>query len=173
MTLLPGIHVFRGEDFEISGDTTKVTASGGVMLYFTDWPGDGKTSQGFTVGSGSTFEITAPSSGPYEGIAIFVDRNLSAANFHVADVSFESGAFVTVNGAIYAKNQIIRVHSEAIAGTEGLGQGTVLVGDFIEVTSSNTIADVNADFSFLPEDHRSRSRPWSNETGAVTKVGAL
>ena len=150
VTLEPGIHVFRGEIFEISGDTTKVTASGGVMLYFTDWPSDGKPSKGFLVGSGATFAITAPNSGEYEGIAIFVDRDVNAAPYHDAGVRFESGSFVTVNGAIYAKNQIILVHSGSIAGTEGLGLGTVIVGDKVEVTSSDTIADVNADFSFLP-----------------------
>ena len=150
VTLLPGIHVFRGEVFEISGAGTTVTANGGVMLYFTDWPGDSKTSQGFTIGSGSTLELTAPNSGPYEGIAIFVDRDLNAANFHVANVSFESGSFVTVNGAIYAKNQVIRAHSESGVGTTGLGLGTVIVGDFVEVTSSLSHLDVNADFSFLP-----------------------
>ena len=56
---------------------------------------------------------------------------------------------MTINGGIYALNQIVRVHSQS-AGTSGLGLGTVIVADTIEVTSTGTTLDVNADFSFLP-----------------------
>ena len=142
---LSGIYVFSGEMFDIQGDGAKVTGTE-TMLYFTN---GNIESKGLKVGSAAELDLTSPTSGPYEGITIFVDRNLGNVPFHTADVSFESDSIVTVNGGIYALNQIVRVHSQTL-GASGLGQGTVIVADTILVTSSDTFLDVNADFSFLP-----------------------
>ena len=144
---LSGIYVFSGEMFDIQGDGAKVTGTE-TMLYFTNWPGK-KPSTGLKLGSKATLDLTSPTTGDYEGITIFVDRNLVNVPAHTADVSFESGSAVTINGGIYALNQVVRVHSQT-AGSSGLGQGTVIVADTIEVTSTKTTLDVNADFSFLP-----------------------
>ena len=135
--------------FDIQGDGAKVTGTE-TMLYFTNWPGE-KPSTGLKVGSKATLDLTSPTTGDYEGITIFVDRNLGNVPFKTADVSFESESLVTINGAIYALNQIVRVHSQSLGGTGfGLGQGTAIVGDTILVTSSNSVMEVHADFSFLP-----------------------
>ena len=144
---LSGIYVFSGEMFDIQGDGASVTGTE-TMLYFTNWPGE-KESKGLKLGSGAILDLTSPTTGDYEGITIFVDRNIGNVPFQTADVSFESGSTVTINGGIYALNQIVRVHSQS-AGTSGLGLGTVIVADTIEVTSTGTTLDVNADFSFLP-----------------------
>ncbi len=145
---LSGIYVFSGEMLDIQGVGTNVTGTE-TMLYFTNWPAEGKESKGMKVGSAAEVDLTSPTSGPYEGITIFVDRNLGNVPFHTADVSFESGSLATINGAIYARNQIVRVHSQSLSGN-GFGQGTVIVADTIEVTSSATDMVVNSDFSFLP-----------------------
>ena len=66
--------------------------------------------------------------------------------FHTAEVTFNSGSTIQINGAIYAKNQIVRVHSgsnsENVAGG-GLG----IVADTIEVTSSDSFLEAKNDFS--------------------------
>ena len=142
---LSGIYVFSGEMLDIAGVGTRVTGTE-TMLYFTN--GDIE-SKGLKVGSAAILDLTSPTTGDYEGITIFVDRNLGNVPFHTADVSFESDSTVTINGGIYALNQIVRVHSQTL-GASGLGQGTVIVADTILVTSSDTFLDVNADFSFLP-----------------------
>ena len=139
VTLLPGVYNIQGETFDISGTDTKVTGDG-VMLYFTDWGGlEGK---GLKVGSASAIDLSAPTSGDYEGILIFVDRDLP---FHTADISIESGSSAVLNGVVYAKNQIVRVHSNA--STQTAGGGLAIVADTILVTSSDTLLELTNDFS--------------------------
>ena len=142
VTLNPGIYVLRGELFDIQG--ASVTGNG-VMLYFTDWEEEGKESKGLKVGSGAAIDLTAPLTGTYSGVAIFVDRT---ELYHTADMSFESGSTAIINGALYAPNQVVRFHSGADSGNTA-GGGLAIVADFIEVTSSDTLVVLKNDFSIF------------------------
>ena len=144
VTLNPGIYVIRGELLDIQGAGTKVSGAD-VMIYLTDWEEEGLEGKGLKVGSAATLELSGPSSGDYEAIAIYVDRTLP---FHTADVSFESGATTQINGAIYAKNQIVRVHSESNSENVA-GGGLGIVADVVEVTSSSSFIEATNDFSFF------------------------
>ncbi|HUG82457.1 MAG TPA: Tad domain-containing protein [Bryobacterales bacterium] len=140
LTLNPGIYVVRGDLFDIAGTGSRVYGRN-VMIYLTDLPGmEGK---GLKVGSAGELDITAPSGGVYNGIAIYVDRTLP---YHKADVSFESASTISISGVIYAPNQIVRVHSNSQAGLTA-GGGLAIVGDFVEVTSSGSGLRVSDDFS--------------------------
>ena len=144
VTLNPGIYVMRGELFDISGANTKVTGNG-VMLYFTDWEEEPKESKGLKVGSGATIDLTAPITGTYSGVALFVDRT---EPYHTVDLSIESGSSAIIDGAIYAVNQIVRFHSDA-SSSNTPGGGFAIVADFVEVSSSDTLVVLKNDFSMF------------------------
>ena len=140
ITLNPGTYYIKGY-LDIQGSDTVVQGDG-VMIYLTELLGvyEGK---GMKVGSGATLDISAPTSGDYAGIAIFVDRNLE---YHKADVSFESDVQADIEGIIYAPNQITRFHSGTVGGSFP-ANGFGIVSDFLEVTSSDTELFVANDFS--------------------------
>ena len=140
LTLNPGIYVVRGELFDIAG-TGALLYGRGVMIYLTDLPGS-FIGKGLKVGSAGAIDITAPSGGTYNGVAIYVDRTLP---YHTADVSFESDATINIAGVIYAPNQIVRVHSGSQAGL-ATGYGLAIVADFVEVTSTGSGLHVSDDF---------------------------
>ena len=135
-----GNYVIAGKRLEIVGSDTEVTGSG-VMFYATDWPGQA-SAEGILIGSGTTVTFSAPISGPYEAILMYVDRTLP---FHTANVTVSSGATATFSGAIYAFNQSVAFHSN-VSATSLSGAGVAVVADTVEVSSG---ADVHipADFS--------------------------
>ena len=135
-----GNYVIAGKRLEIVGSDTEVTGTG-VMFYATDWPGQA-SAEGILIGSGSTVTFTAPTSGPYEAILMYVDRTLP---FKTANITVSSGATATFSGAIYAFNQGVEFHS-GVSATSLSGAGVAIVADTVEVTSG-TDAFIPADFS--------------------------
>ena len=144
LTLLPGIYYIKGELFDIQGVGTTVVGSD-VMIYLTDHPGQSYEGKGLKVGSASIFDVQGRTGAndPYRGITIFVDRDLP---LHTADVSFESDSTLKLSGAIYAPNQITRIHS-GTSGESTAGGGLAIISDIVEVTSSVTELHVDNDFN--------------------------
>ena len=136
-----GNYVIAGKRLEIVGSDTEVRGSG-VMFYATDWPGGGESAEGINIASGATVTFSAPTSGDYEAILMYVDRNLP---FHTANVEFLSGVTATLSGAIYASNQNVLFHSD-VSATALSGAGVAIVGDTVEVTSGADMF-IPADFS--------------------------
>ncbi len=87
MTLAAGLYVISSGDFKNSGGTVDATA--GVTLYFPASSGD------LNVTSNNTFNLTAPTSGNYNGIALWKDGSSSSLN----SATFPAG--LTINGVIY------------------------------------------------------------------------
>ena len=102
LTLNPGIYVIEGS-ISLSGTAT-LNASSGVMLYFTcpgysstnTEPCNGTSSGNISIGSGTTFDLTAPSSGNYQGIALMIDPN------DPAQLAISGAGIINLNGTIYA-----------------------------------------------------------------------
>jgi hypothetical protein len=84
-TLKPGVYVINGQ-LNLAGGTT--TTGTGVTFYF---PPGGSVS----ISNGITFNLTAPTSGTYNGILFYQDR--SNAN----GVFIEGGANSVLNGILY------------------------------------------------------------------------
>jgi hypothetical protein len=87
LKLNAGTYIITGGDFKNSGGT--VDATSGVTIYFPS------TSGNLNVTSGNTFALTAPSSGTYNGIAVWKDGSSSSLN----SATFTAG--LTINGVIY------------------------------------------------------------------------
>lgn len=103
--MLPGVYVFREGEFSINSLAT-VTGSE-VMMFFKD-----KDAR-LNVNSGSTFKVTAPKSGTYQGVLMFQSRHpdtLSAPPHIVnADGNTE------LEGTLYVANGVFELTSLSVA----------------------------------------------------------
>lgn len=87
-TMGPGIYIINGGTFSIQGGST-LTATSGVMVYLTG----GAT---VSIANGATVNMTAQSSGTYEGILFYQDRTSTESSS-----DFAGGADMTFNGTLY------------------------------------------------------------------------
>ena len=125
---------------------TSVTGSN-VLIYLTQSLSAGFEGKGLEVGSQAALNITGITTpgDTFEGIAIYVDRALPAPATE-ALVFFGSDSDVTVDGAIYAKNHRVQIHSDSF-GASLSGGGLAIVADTLWVDSSNSTLDVQDAFS--------------------------
>ena len=87
-TMGSGIYIINGGTFSIQGGST-LTATSGVMVYLTG----GAT---VSIANGATVNMTAMSSGTYEGILFYQDRSSAESSS-----DFAGGANMTFNGTVY------------------------------------------------------------------------
>ena len=144
ITLPSGNYVMAGGSLTITGSSTVVHGSE-VMFYATDFPSMVVNAEGILVGSGATVNFSAPSSGDFEGILMYVDNDLYESDGHSLDIDFQSGVTADLNGALYTANGTVMFHSST-SGTSTSADGIAIVADIVEITS-NTNAHVREDFS--------------------------
>jgi Flp pilus assembly protein TadG len=101
VTLSPGTYIMNGGNFSISGNSS-ISGTGGVTIILT---GSGSDYATASISGGSTVNITAPTSGPLAGLAIFQDRNAPQPNNGNAPNSFTGGTTQNITGVIYTPNQ--------------------------------------------------------------------
>ncbi|MHB8694182.1 MAG: hypothetical protein ACYDHH_23320 [Solirubrobacteraceae bacterium] len=93
LTLAPGVYVIT-QGLEVSGNAQLL--GDGVMLYFT-------VGAGIHFSGGSVVNITAPSSGTYQGLSVFFARTDTAGFVSDGAPTPANPAQRQINGAIYAK----------------------------------------------------------------------
>jgi len=87
ITLNPGLYIIKSGITESGSPTFNGTGAGGVTLYFNT---------GGITGSGSgTFNLNAPTTGTYEGVAIYEDRSDTSA------MALSGSTGNNINGAVY------------------------------------------------------------------------
>src|SRR6185436_504567 len=83
------------------------------------------------INGGAVVNITAPTTGPFAGVAIFQDRNAPAGNHNV----FNGGSTLDITGAIYmAKADLTFTGGNAINGS-----CTQIVANTIQFTGSSRL----------------------------------
>jgi hypothetical protein len=130
VTMNPGVYVIDGGTLEMTS-TSSVDGTG-VTFYLTD---------GATISIAGTADVTlsAPTSGDYQGILVFVDRSDPNAT-HI----FNGSSTSSLNGAIYAASG----HVE-FAGTSSVGGGcTQIVANTVEITGEAGIGSDCTDLGF-------------------------
>ena len=127
-----GNYVIAGERLEIVGLTT--VQGSGVMIYATDFPAQVIQAKGILIGSGPTVTLSAPTSGDFEGILLYVDRDLDPADGHLLGIEISSGASVELHGALYTLNGTVLFHS-AVSGSNLAHDGIAIVADKVEISS--------------------------------------
>jgi len=116
LTLNPGVYVITGS-LSVTGNGS--LSGSGVTLYLacSTYPtpcATGKSGASFSLTGNGTVNLSAPTSGPFQGVSIFADRNNTATNTLTGNGS-------TIGGTIYAESANLTL----------TGNGQMLIGRLI------------------------------------------
>lgn len=131
VTFEPGIYIFNGADLSVGSHA--IVIAEGVMIFFTN----GSNSNSFNISSGATWTQTPPTSGTYEGVALYFDRDDDPYNINIT-----GGSNQDITGIIYAPGQDIKY----AGGSNAEASDTYIIADEITFTGNSNIAN------FDPED---------------------
>ena len=130
VTLLPGLYYLQGGGFSDSGNV-KVTGSG-VTIYNAPRT----TSDAISLSGNGPVQLTAPTSGAYQGIALYQDRNSTAP------ISITGNGAVKIEGKIYAAKAAIDLmangHLNEQSDSVGLLAAQLIAAD-LSVTSNGAL----------------------------------
>jgi hypothetical protein len=129
----PGVYVFRGGEFLVNSLST--VSGSEIMMFFED-----KDAR-LNVNSGSTFRVSAPKSGTYEGVLLFQSRHPStkSAPPHIVN----SNSDTEVGGAVYLPNGILEVNS--LSGPSVAADYTAIIARQMVLNSKGAV-QVQANF---------------------------
>jgi Tfp pilus assembly protein PilX len=125
----PGIYIINGGTFSIQSGP--LTASGGVMIFLTN----GAT---VNIANGTSVTLSAQSSGAYQGILFYSDRNYTPAGSNVA-----GGATMNLSGSLYFPTSTLTIDN----GTNSTGTKMAIVADKVnfqggaKLQAATSIAD--------------------------------
>jgi hypothetical protein len=107
LTMNPGTYIIEGGGFTVTGNAS--VSGSGVMIYNagSNYPGSGGNFGGITLSGNGTFNLTAPTSGPYAGILIFQSRQNTRA------LSCSGNAMSGMGGVIYAQSALLSMSGNA------------------------------------------------------------
>ena len=136
LTLTSGIYVVTGT---INANNNGHITGNGVMVYFacSSYPtpcNSGQAGGRLSLSNNATYALVAPASGPYQGLAIFYDRN------NTAPVTLENNAGDNLTGTLYAKSARLDLSNNA-----GVGQlnSLVVVGTATLSNNGNITLNLN------------------------------
>ena len=132
-TMQPGLYVFRGGEFVINSNSTVTGA--GVMFYFE--------SGRLNVNSQSPLNISAPASGPYQGILVFQSRSAPPAGPFIVN----SNSATRIAGTVYLPAGALELNSQSTANS--LASYTVIVARQLTLNSMGTLY-INSDYAAGP-----------------------
>jgi hypothetical protein len=105
LTLAAGIYILDGGGLQVSGNGS--ISGDGVMIYNTG----GASAGGINISGNGNIHLTAPTSGVYQGISIFQDRNATGA------LQLSGNGSVQVTGTVYAPAATIQLSGNASTGS--------------------------------------------------------
>lgn len=146
VTLQPGVYCITGALNTV--DTSSFSGSG-VMLFFTcgSYPDAQACASGGQAGGSLTFKgqsvynVTAPTSGTYQGLSLFYDRNNNSA------ITMNDAPTDTFSGTIYAKSSALNVWDRGTVSVDSL----VVVNSLDLKESSLSVTDNPADNYPIPQ----------------------
>ncbi len=119
VTFAPGIHVFANR-LRINGGNV---IANGVTFY--------SPNGNLTFGGSSTLTITPQTSGPYQGISMYVSRNAPPGRIELG----QGGATLNFRGAFYMPTQELRFAGNPV----GSSPWAILVSDTMEYAGTTTV----------------------------------
>jgi hypothetical protein len=141
----PGEYVIVGGKFKVNGGAT-VTGSN-VTIFLTGNDTDGYAQ--VDIAGTATVSISAPTSGTYQGIAFFQDRDAPPAS-EVSPNKFNGSSNLEIKGAIYIPNQQV----EFSGGNESGGGCTRIVAFQVDFVGNSDIDSNCTGYGFDEETRR-------------------
>jgi uncharacterized repeat protein (TIGR01451 family) len=130
VTFAAGLYYLKGGGLQIGG-TSKVSGTGVTIYNAPTNPGDS-----IDITGSATVNLTAPSSGTYQGIVIFQNRTSSAP------ISISGSGKATFTGEIYAADALFDVSASTTQAIDSGGAGAIpgaLVVHDLTVTGSGAL----------------------------------
>ncbi len=177
VTLAPGVYYLEGGGFSVT-DKASVTGSGVVII---NAPGEhrdtisvsglgvvslapGEHRDRISVSDQGVVSLSAPSSGPYQGVAVF--QNPASSN----PVCFSGQAKVTINGVVYTPAAPVSITGNAVV-TINFGPGTATLPPILGALIAYDLqASCNGVLTINPDDPSSSS---SAAAGAAALSGTV
>lgn len=100
VTLTAGTYIVDRGSFTLQGGST-LNATAGVTIVLTSSTGSNYATMSIT--NGTTFNITAPSTGAMKGIAVYQDRRAESTNTD----AINGGSNINIGGALYFPAQLV------------------------------------------------------------------
>jgi hypothetical protein len=132
--LNPGTYIINKGGMHVDAGTT--LSGAGITFYNTSTNAGGGGYQPFTINGGATLNISAPTSGPFEGILFFADRSM----LPVTNV-INGNSASNIVGALYFPKSYL-----SFSGNNSSTAYTMIVADLLTITGNATI---NNDYSSL------------------------
>jgi hypothetical protein len=132
--LQPGLYVLNGGGLTMTGQGS--LRGSGVTFYNTGGPG--RPYAPIDLSGGSMIDLSAPTSGTYEGILFFQDRNIVSS--HPNDLTGNSNA--RYQGALYFPTTELKYRG----GAGGVAQYTIVVARILDFVGNSTFRN---DYSSL------------------------
>ena len=124
----PGVYVLLGGGFQVSGGTTTLTGSG-VTFYVT---GNAvRPYDAVVVSGGGAVNLSAPSSGPMEGMLFFQDPTITSNKVN----TISGGSTLNIEGVLYFPTTKLKY----TGGSVNHGDYTVIVARLLELTGPSGI----------------------------------
>lgn len=148
LTLGPGLYVIFSE--LLIGSNSSLIATNGTTIFLADSSLMGGTKQGlFTVQAGGTLQLTAPSAGYFNGMAILqpVVTGYTAAMARPVVNTIIGGGIVDIVGVVYAPQGTVKVTGNGVINPNS--QFFSLVADRIDI-EGNGVLQINnkSDYNF-------------------------
>lgn len=128
-TLMPGVYFIEGNGLDVASGAT-LTGTG-VTLVFTSANGSYPSTMA-TINGNATVNLTAPTTGPLAGIALFGDRSMPTSTMF----KFNGGGSENFTGAIYVPNGAVQY----AGGANNPNGCTQLVADTVTFTGNSNFA---------------------------------
>jgi hypothetical protein len=181
LTLNPGVYILAGGGLTVSGNGS--ISGSGVMLYNTqsNFPSTGGTYGGIALSGNGTFNLVAPTSGPYAGVVVFQNRANTRA------VSLSGNAAEGLGGTVYAPAALLYLSGNAslagpvvvdelslsgnAASTQSADGSDVSAGGVAgQLLAGNVTVYVDDANGFLTADEMARIQDAVNAVNAVNAV---
>jgi hypothetical protein len=140
LTLSPGTYIIEGGGLTVTGGASVTGA--GVTIYNagSNYPSSGGRFGGITLSGTGTFNLSAPTGGPYARVLIFQSRQNTRA------LSFSGNAMVGMSGTIYAANALLSLSGNVQLQTS-LDVGMLNVSGNVALTQIAAGSDGSGDTS--------------------------
>ncbi len=129
LTMNPGVYYIEGGNFSASGNASLTAPE--VMIYMDEG--------NFSISGNGTFIITAPSSGPYEGMMIYMDRANDGS------ISITGNGIVNTTGTIYGAASNIALSGN---GASTVVNAQIIVNTMDITGNGNLTINYDADLVF-------------------------
>ena len=134
LNLGAGTYILKGGGLTVQGNSTTINGTGGVTFYNTCNSGScsGSTTgySAIQIKSGATANLSAPTSGSFTNVLMFVDRSAPSNT----DVTFSASTF-NFAGTIYAKTEQVTFSG----GTASTALNLNIVSDLLLFSGSSTL----------------------------------